>query len=334
MSQHYQVVILELLQHYFSDKKVSKVEAIQSLWSGYGEIARYWVPSKKSSYVVKAVNPNAGSQHPRGWNTSISHQRKMNSYQNEQLFYQHYSPMTNALCRVPICYAVGKSNQVSWLIMEDLDQSGFINRCDHAPLSMIKLGIRWLAYFHARFLEHQTTKLWPIGTYWHLKTRPDEFQKMSKGELKNAAFDIDKALNAASHQALLHGDAKLANLCFTTDNDNLAAVDFQYVGKGIGMKDVAYFLGSCLDERGLFEHAEDLLNQYFGFLLEAINYYQISYDFDSLEKQWRTLYPLAWADFNRFLSGWAVEHYKLNDYMKLQTELALHYLSNQHKTGS
>jgi Ser/Thr protein kinase RdoA (MazF antagonist) len=56
---------------------------------------------------------------------------------------------------------------------------------------------------------------------------------------------IDQVLNNCSYQTIVHGDAKLANFCFSKEGA-VSAVDFQYVGGGCGMKDVAYFLGSCL----------------------------------------------------------------------------------------
>ena len=52
----------------------------------------------------------------------------------------------------------------------------------------------------------------------------------------------------------MHGDAKLANFLFTSDHSQVAGVDFQYVGGGCGMKDVAYLL-SCLDEDACDTHA-------------------------------------------------------------------------------
>ena len=44
------------------------------------------------------------------------------------------------------------------------------------------------------------------------------------------------------------------------DGKAVAAVDFQYVGAGCGMKDVAYLLGSCLDDKGHEALEADLLD--------------------------------------------------------------------------
>lgn len=136
---------------------------------------------------------------------------------------------------------------------------------------------------------------------------------------------LDSALNNAHFQTLVHGDAKLANFCFAEDNAQgcLAAVDFQYVGKGIGVKDLAYFLGASLDHNDLVGYEQSLLNEYFLQLQRALEHYQIQVNFADLQQEWRELYPVAWADFYRFLLGWSPGHYKINPYMQQQTGIAL-----------
>lgn len=333
---------LQFVQTSFGDKQASKLDSIQTLWSGYGEIARYFVPSLEQSLIVKLVQPPSQMNHPRAWNGERSHQRKLDSYVNESIFYQHYSQQTDHYCRTPSCYfsstnastkLIANECTTSALIMEDLDQAGFGKRCEYADLKTVKLGLRWLAYFHAKFLNQALDDVWPIGTYWHLATRPDEFASMPDSPLKQNAHAIDEALNSAHFRTLLHGDAKLANFCFSEDMDDLAAVDFQYVGRGVGIKDVMYFIGSCLGDEALTLHADALLDDYFCLLKKAIEHYYIedntqmqgrpTVDFSALEREWRGLIPFAWADFERFLVGWATEHYKLNSYMKTQTLLAI-----------
>ena len=98
------------------------------------------------------------------------------------------------------------------------------------------------------------TGIWP--------TRPDELAAMEEGPLKRAAEIIDTRLSGARFQTFVHGDAKLANFCFR-ESAAVAAVDFQYVGRGCGMKDLAYFLGSCLSEEECEKRERELLDLYF-----------------------------------------------------------------------
>jgi aminoglycoside phosphotransferase (APT) family kinase protein len=150
------------------------------------------------------------------------------------------------------------------------------------------------------------------GTYWHLATRPDEFEKIEHAALKAKAHLIDKALNDCKFKTIVHGDAKLANFCFSKNGKAVGVVDFQYVGGGCGMKDVAYFLESCLSSEELERYQNDVLDFYFEILEDATNKNQIN--FKSLEAEWRKMYPIACADFTRFLMGWMPGHQKINDY--------------------
>jgi hypothetical protein len=56
---------------------VSSFESVQSLWSGYGEIVRLNLSGASApSVIVKWIDPSTEKNHPRGWNTNASHQRK------------------------------------------------------------------------------------------------------------------------------------------------------------------------------------------------------------------------------------------------------------------
>ena len=290
-------------------------EDIQSLWSGYGKIMRYGLrEGDKDSVIIKHVRLPEQASHPRGWNTDRSHQRKIRSYQVESAWYQDWSQRCDELCRVPRCLLLESSDEEFLMVLEDLDASGFPARKLSVTLEEMLTCLRWLAQFHAEFMGESPQGLWPVGTYWHLGTRPDELLALDDAELKAAASAIDQALNSARFQTLVHGDAKLANFCFSNSAEQVAAVDFQYVGGGCGMKDVAYFIGSCLYEEDCERHESMLLEYYFAMLREALLQRRKTLDADSVEQEWRNLYHLAWTDFHRFVKGWSPGHWKIHSY--------------------
>jgi len=144
--------------------------------------------------------------------------------------------------------------------------------------------------------------------------------------LRDAAPILDSMLNNCHYKSLIHGDAKLANFCFANDGSAVAAVDFQYVGGGCGMKDVAYLLGSCLSDREHKAYENDLLDYYFTVLKQALTRHASTLDPAALEIEWRSLLPVAQADFYRFLVGWMPTHWKINDYTKRITMQVLESL--------
>ncbi|MCK5687077.1 DUF1679 domain-containing protein [bacterium] len=311
MNIHFKNIILEST----GATDLCEIEMIQSLWSGYGKILRYELQgSKVRSVVVKHVCvPNQG-KHPRGWNTDLSHQRKLKSYQVETAWYKQWSSYCDNSCRVPKCFALESHKDEVLMVLEDLDASGYSERRASVSWAEMKGCLEWLANFHAIFMSKKPENLWKIGTYWHLDTRPDELEELSDIKLKRAASAIDNELNNSPFQTFVHGDAKLANFCFSPDGKNISAVDFQYVGGGCGMKDIAYFTGSCLDEYNCERLIPEILDFYFEKLKKALQVKQKSIDTNSLEENWRMLYPVAWADFHRFLKGWSPGHWKLNTY--------------------
>lgn len=307
---------------------IESSEVIQNLWSGYGWIKRYQLSgSTVSSVIAKHIQPPSRTNHPRGWNSDLSHQRKLKSYQVERVWYSDYVAKMGGKAKVPACYYCIKLDGEMLLILEDLNDSGFSKRLSPSLVTLndAKNCLAWLAHFHGHFLGRDGKGLWEKGTYWHLDTRPDELTRMQNASLKKAASAIDQTLTNATYQTLVHGDAKLANFCFGS-GDAVAAVDFQYVGKGCGMKDVAYLVSSCFEEEDCEKYESELLTHYFSELEVSINK---SIDFHALKSEWCRLYHYAWADFYRFLDGWSPGHWKMHAYSARLVNQVLKELSDE-----
>lgn len=296
--------------------RITSVEIVQELWSGFGKLQRIFLDGAAvDSVVVKNIELKGARQHPRGWDTANSYNRKLKSYRVEQEWYASYSDRCNDKCRVPKLLGHLSSEDRQIILLEDLDGAGFDLRINQPNIEELKQCLRWLSNFHAQFMMQPAEGLWSQGTYWHLNTRPDEYRAMPDSKLKRQALKIDEALNSSTYITFIHGDAKIANFCFS-DTGSVAAVDFQYVGAGCGIKDVAYLIGSCLSEHDCFRLENELLSFYFQALKEALDAKHSIVEFWELEKEWRKLYPYAWADFSRFLIGWSPKHHKLNQYSK------------------
>ena len=307
------------------------IEDIQSLWSGYGKITRYGLRgADRERVVVKHVKLPDRQQHPRGWNSDRSHQRKIRSYQVETVWYRDWAASCDDRCRVPACLALEARADEFLMVFEDLDASGLPLRKRSVSLEDMQLCLRWLAHFHATFMGETPTGLWEVGAYWHLDTRPDELAALTDVPLKQAAGEIDALLRMARFQTFIHGDAKLANFCFSPHATQVAAVDFQYVGGGCGMKDVAYFIGSCLYEDACEQHEAALLDFYFSALGEALESRDCLVDAHAVEQEWRGLYPVAWTDFHRFMKGWSPGHWKIHGYSE---RLARQVLAELERSG-
>ncbi|MCH2224956.1 MAG: DUF1679 domain-containing protein [Crocinitomicaceae bacterium] len=292
-------------------------ERIQSLWSGYGEIKRIYLSGEISSVIAKIIDTRSINEHPRGWNTNLSHKRKVKSYKVEEEWYKNWSGNSQVL-KYPQLLNIIDFDGMRIILLEDLNNRGYTDRKTDLILEEVKNCIHWLADFHATFLNQPPCGLWEKGTYWHLGTRSNEWDSMAHSSLKTNAKRISHILDSCTYQTIVHGDAKVANFCFSPNGD-VAGVDFQYVGKGCGMKDYIYFIGSCLTESQCFEQGEYLLEFYFDCLKRQINDLNHNINFNALEKEWRKMYSFAWADFSRFLLGWMPGHQKLNRYTDLQT---------------
>jgi thiamine kinase-like enzyme len=187
-----------------------------------------------------------------------------------------------------------------------------------------------MATFHSTYWGEEAASavveragLQPIGSYWHLDTRPDEHSSMPRGglsgRLKLAARAIDRRLKSEEWQCLIHGDPKDANILVDDGGagsghfGRVYLYDFQYCGKGPPTKDLAYFLCSSVDDSAL---DIDSLIQYYHRQLEseirARHSSQSSLSPPSgaailripTLKELHGSLDLAFCDYYRFLCGW------------------------------
>ena len=299
------------------------------MWSGYGKILRLGLhDSPYDTVIVKHIDLPDKKHHPRGWNTDLSHKRKVKSYRVETDWYTHWSNRCDVNCKVPMCLAHKTIGEETLIVLEDLDAAGYPKRKQSASFEQMKICLSWLAHFHATYMNEKPSYLWKTGTYWHLDTRPDELKVLDDKPLKDAAKTIDQILKRCEFQTFVHGDAKLANFCFSRNYKNVAAVDFQYVGGGCGMKDVAYFVGSCLYEEQCAQMESNILNYYFKVLKQALQSKGKGADIDAVENEWREMYYVAWTDFHRFIKGWSPGHWKINGYSEKIAKKVVAQLAN------
>ena len=323
MNKHVEDLILKATDA----ENLGEIGKIQDLWSGYGAIRRYRLTgSHWKTVVVKHVHWPQNSSFPRDWIGNRSHQRKIKSYAVETAWYRQWRQHCDSHCYIPECLALEKHENEILMVLEDLNSSGYEQQRTSVSHQDMLTCLSWLAHFHATYLGQSPENLWPIGTYWHLDTRPDELEALDDIPLKNAATAIDQKLQGTAYHTFVHGDAKLANFCFSQKGDRVAAVDFQYVGAGCGMKDVAYFIGSCLYDNECERQESTLLDHYFAALSEAAKTKSPHTDITALESDWRALYPFAWTDFHRFIKGWSQGYWKRNSYSERLTKTVLEQL--------
>lgn len=305
-------------------EQVSRCDVLQTLWGGYGELVRLSIRGAHGpSVIVKHIRLPKPTCHPRGWNTDRAHQRKLSSYQVECRWYQDYAGQCLSHTPVPRPLQIEWQDQEMLLVIEDLRTLGYTKVSQQATPTQIQSVLRWLAWFHASHIGSPADGLWDNGTYWHLATRPDELAALDDSRLKRAAAKLDRLLSEAPYQTLVHGDAKLANFCFRADDRGAAAVDFQYVGRGCAMKDVALFISSAVEPAQCAELESALLDRYFRYLTQALQHCRPELSAHQVERAWRPLFALAWADFQRFIKGWSPGHWKINPYTEALTERAL-----------
>ncbi|CAG7939910.1 unnamed protein product [Penicillium nalgiovense] len=173
--------------------------------------------------------------------------------------------------------------------------------------------------------------LWLNGGYTYLATRSKEYASLaqdSDSEWSDALCKVSEgcSLSVAEMVALfltpcgraiesyIHGDVKSDNLFTTASGDRVAFFDFQYVGLGLGVCDLAKLL-TCsvplhmlVDDNGVFpeqlsmcDGEKALLERYRMSLLQDEESEESElYEWEAFKRHWET----ALVDWCRFQASW------------------------------
>ncbi|KAI8805804.1 hypothetical protein BJ742DRAFT_819208 [Cladochytrium replicatum] len=227
---------------------------------------------------------------------------------------------------------------------------------EHAHAALRTLGLFHAFFWEERFVKWPAGGYGAQGGYWYLDTRMKELEAIPPHMefLRKMADRADKYLKGFREEGgavrkddrfrtLLHGDSKDENMQFRrkrgsksapknkgrnneeqsddstgiTGGVHCAILDFQYIGEGYGVQDVAYLLISSVQSRLLDNKGETQLLQYYHhWLIKALDFFESQrpksvdvpppswheYTFKVVEEQ----YAVAVLDFTRFLAGWGM----------------------------
>jgi hypothetical protein len=340
-----------LLESLLPGTRISRSTHLSELWAGYGHIYRLTLspsPSRDATCIVKTIcpPPSARDEQDEG------HIRKMLSYRIEANFYRDFSARLVSPddgCHIPTLHAASSSDhEAQTLVLEDLairfpvlaERRGTLND------AQLNKALQWLASFHARSWNTQSDSfcppplqaetwsgrgLWQQGGYHYLATRRDELSNIDArsrwGQLGLHAHSdlptvVDWCLNNPTDRSrlcLIHGDVKAANMAFSRDTRHMAMYDFQYVGVGLGVQDLAKFLTTSIPSHHLANRGEEaLLRTYHRALLDRLPK-GAQYDFDDFMHDWQ-LALVAWV---RFLAGWSGGFWGNVDWLTSRVEAIL-----------
>ncbi|XXG95451.1 hypothetical protein Hte_001713 [Hypoxylon texense] len=176
------------------------------------------------------------------------------------------------------------------------------------------------------------TKLWLNGGYTYLKTRLKEFAALAEDQGSEwtvlcAPITPDGQSIAEltanfltprgrEYETLIHGDVKSENLFTTKSGSKVAFYDFQYVGLGLGVCDLAKLFTCSVplallgdyengipDKLQMNEGERELLKHYHSKLLNGFvdpHGQHLHYDWDHFVRHWET----ALVDWLRFQASW------------------------------
>ncbi|OTA23215.1 hypothetical protein BTJ68_14329 [Hortaea werneckii EXF-2000] len=327
------------------DLELKNYTILQRLWAGYGHIChieaapvdngRTTDGGTLSSFILKLVSPPPTSSSQTSSSTEDEgHLRKLISYQVEQYFYTHLAASLPADVAVAACEGSihhqpsagddGEENGAQptiALMLEDLREGFPIAGEKRTALEEqhVFAALDWLAKFHgylATRRKEYADLLEDADSEWSSALcRPVPSVDASLAELVAQVLSPNVSSQATSsaisaYETLIHGDVKSENLFANTEGSAVAFFDFQYVGMGLGVCDLAKLftcsvsmhmlttealtgdvaLAMTPGERGLLQRYQRTISSISG----------KEYPWQELEMHWST----ALVDWLRFQASW------------------------------
>eukprot|EP00210_Caulerpa_lentillifera_P000186 g181.t1 len=301
---------------------------------------------------------------PESFKDTEHYHRTKTAYEVEIAFYDYLMShhLTPLEARVPEMLYAQLELDSFFLVLEDLRDSEELDKprgCQKQELnsSETKLALDWLSSFHARFLgvRNLSNCLWPNGTFWSLEKRQREFERMTLEwnrtcenfrevyptffsstkiidlafRLQSIAAQLDELLKRnESYKTLVHGDFKTANLFFYPND--VAACDFQWIGEGLGVKDLIYLLYSSVSPHSVLTQEDEFLKYYYdAFVLKSGDpLMDKMYPWDEFKRD----AEFAFLDYVRFLIGSMWGSVTPTSYIKLSDKInqGIHKRNPQH----
>lgn len=255
--------------------------------------------------------------------------REMVSLHVERYFYSRVSKVLTPFSPVARSYPVAEGSRSEALLLEDLSEDFPFPALYTSSEAKIHTALKWLANFHASLWDaggsgfvllpdpltapnpEGAYGVWEQGGWWHLDTRRDELTVLQGkadeyGWLLPYVEGVARRLRTeAVGRTLIHGNPRAANIMFSDRTPEATCVfsDFQWVGSGLCVQDLVFFLATSVDSRKLKDE-EGLLAAYHAELVVALarngGRGDGKYTLDVLKEQWEW----ALVDWMRFLGGW------------------------------
>jgi hypothetical protein len=278
------------LQHgkVIGEGKVSTFESIEAGNGFYGQIVRlaltYDPPGVDGPRTMIAKFSSANPEMRLRPETKAS-------YEHEVRFYQEIA--RDSHLPVPVCYYADIDSNSGWhiLLLEDLAPAKSGSRVKGCSQNEARIAIHNIARFHACWWENPgldklswlvekpgtfkpadvvyfREKLWPVFLRKAGKTLPVELMKTGQF-LSEHWIRIALRIFTEKPQTLIHSDYHSENMMFGAEGEKaFYVIDWQFVKRGRGIWDVAYFLSQSMQPEDRQAIEMNLLHDYLQILYD------------------------------------------------------------------